>query len=461
MIERQVVCGDRFVTGRLPDDTSIVSSGLSVPLAPSSDLQATVRNALDRPLDTAPLVDLARGARSVTVAFDDPTVPCYAPVWAVALPLVIDALTRAGVPETGIRLVCANSLHRRFSHDELARVIGADLVERFAPRLRSHDGEDPDDIVHLGTTPSGLDVTLSRAVTEADLVVYLNCSTTRGFSGGWKSICVGLSSYRSIHHHHTPDVMSMSLDRNRMHAMLDEMGAVVERELGADRIFKLETVLANPLEVHTIYGGRVGACRRAALDTMRAGQPARRDLLDEPADVVVYGVPDWSPYAAFAHGNPILDLVSTGLGYLGGMIQAAGKPGCTVVLASPCPDRWDDEHHPSYREVWDNVVPETLDPDVARATYEPIYAARSDLIDRYRHGHAFHPVHGIMALYPLKRLRHASRVIVAHAEDESIPQHLGFDTARDIEESIAMAREQHGADARVAYVDYPLAFNRS
>ena len=243
--------------------------------------------------------------------------------------------------------------------------------------------------------------------------------------------------------------------------MLDEMGAVVERELGRERIFKLETVLANPLEVHTIFGGTVGACRAAALQTMRASQPARRDLLDEPADVVVYGVPDWSPYAAFAHGNPILDLVSTGLGYLGGMIQAAGKPGCTVVIASPCPDRWDDEHHPSYREVWEEVVPVTRDPDEARATYEPRYAARQDLIDRYRNGHAFHPVHGIMALYPLKRLRHASRVIVAHPDDEAVPTHLGFDTATDIERGIAMARDQHGPDAAVAYVEYPLAFNRS
>ena len=461
MIERQVVCGDRYVAARLPDDTHILPSGLNVPLPATDDLGRAVLDALQRPLDTPPLEEVARGARAVTIAFDDPTVPCYAPVWAVALPLIIESLIRAGVPEGSVRLVCANSLHRRFSHDELSRVIGADLVARFADRLRSHDGEDPDDIVHLGVTPSGLDVTLSRAVTESDLTIYLNCSTTRGFSGGWKSICVGLSSYRSIHHHHTPDVMSMSLDRNRMHEMLDEMGTVVERELGRERIFKLETVLANPLEVHTIFGGTVGACRAAALQTMRASQPARRELLDEPADVVIYGVPDWSPYAAFAHGNPILDLVSTGLGYLGGMIQAAGRPGCTVVLASPCPDRWDDEHHPSYREVWEEVVPVTRDPDEARATYEPLYAARQDLIERYRNGHAFHPVHGIMALYPLKRLRHASRVIVAHPDDESVPAHLGFDTASDIEHGIAMARDEHGSDATVAYVDYPLAFNRS
>ena len=59
---------------------------------------------------------------------------------------------------------------------------------------------------------------------DDDLTIYLNCSTFRGFQGGWKSICVGLSTYRSISHHHNPDDMSMSLDRNLMHDMLNEMG---------------------------------------------------------------------------------------------------------------------------------------------------------------------------------------------------------------------------------------------
>jgi hypothetical protein len=100
--------------------------------------------------------------------------------------------------------------------------------------------------------------------------------------------------------------------------LLDEMGALVERELGRDRIFKLETLLANPLAVHRIFSGTVGAARARAVEEIRTRQQARRNLAEEPVDVVVYGVPDWSPYAAFSHGNPILDLISTGLGYLGG-----------------------------------------------------------------------------------------------------------------------------------------------
>lgn len=455
------MCGARSVGVRLPDETQVVSPGFSLPLAPSEDLGAEVMAALERPLDRPSLRSQVKRGDRVTVAFDDPTVPCYAPVWSTALPLIAGELDRAGVRTEDISYVCANSLHRRSTMDELAKIAGEDFVCAHGDRLRCHDAEDPDALEHLGRTTSGLDVELSRAVTSSDFTIYLNCSTMRGFSGGWKSVCVGLSSYRSIHHHHTPDIMSMSLDRNKMHEMLDEMGALVDEVLGPERVFKLETILANPAQVHTIYGGSVAATRCAVVEKLKTHQPPRRALVEAPVDIVVYGVPDWSPYAAFSHTNPILDIISTGLGYLGGMIQALGRPGCTVILATPCPFRWNETHHPSYREVWDEVLPHTKDPDVARAEYEPGLAARRGYIESYRFGNAFHPVHATMALYPLKRLRHASRVIVAGADDPEVPAHLGFGYAADVETAIDMARGEVGAGATIAFVDNPMAFNRS
>ena len=458
-MRRALVFGDSWLEAELPDDTVVMPPGVTAGVRAAPDLHEVVDRALNEPLDRAPLREQARPGMRVTLAFDDPTVPCYAPVWASAIPAIVTELEAGGVARDDITLLCANALHRKFTLDELARTLGDDVVRAHAERIGCHDAEDPERLTYLGTTQSGLDVELNSAVIDSDLTVYLNCSTMRGFSGGWKSICVGLSSYRSIHHHHTPDIMSMSLDRNRMHEMLDEMGALVEDRLGADRIFKLETVLANPLEVHDVYSGSVGATRTKVIETLRAHQGARRDMIDEPSDVVIYGVPDWSPYAAFSQTNPILDLISTGLGYLGGVIQAFGKPGCTVILASPCRERWDRQHHASYPEVWSEVLPATKDPDEARLRFEPQLAARTDYIERYRFDNSFHPVHAVMALYPLKRLRYAERVIVAGAEDPKIPAHCGFDSAPSVEAALDMARAEGDAD-RVALVEYPPAFNR-
>lgn len=461
LMEVGMVHGPDLLHVDLPDGTEKISPGLSLPLPAADDISEEVSKALNHPLDGDPLVRRVRSGTKVTIAFDDPTVPCYAPVWAHALPTIVSQLESAGVKARDMDLVCANSLHRKFTHEELARTIGEDFVGRHGSRMRCHDAEDPDEMVSLGLSSSGYDVTLGRCVVESDLVVYLNCSTMRGFSGGWKSICVGLSDHRSIRHHHTPDIMSMSLDRNQMHEMLDEMGQVVDASLGSDRIFKLETILANPMQVHKIVGGSVWATRKAVTDVLRSNMPARRDLLRERADVLVYGVPDWSPYAAFSHTNPILDIVSTGLGYLGGVIEGAGKPGCSVVLATPCPDRWQMDHHPSYKDAWDEVLPHTRDPEVIRHEYEPTLSRRPAHIEAYRFGNAFHPVHATMALYPLKRLRHAGEVIVAAPRDAKVPSRLGFASEPTVERGVARAISHQGPGARVAFIDNPMAFNRS
>lgn len=456
-MKETLVFGDGFIEVELPDDTQFAPSGVELNVAPIEDLDAAIAAALENPLDTPPLRAIAKPGMKVLIAFDDPTVPCYAPVWSAALQQILLILAAAGVQEHDIRLVCANALHRQFTHDELARLIGADIVDRFKERLSCHDAEDSGEMVALGVTPNGFHVDLNRKVVESDLTIYLNCSTTRGFSGGWKSICVGLSSYRSIRHHHTPDVMSMSLDRNEMHAILDEMGALAEKELGRERFFKVETVLANPLQPAAIFAGSVGATRLAALDLNRRNMVNRRDLIEEKSDVVVYGVPDWSPYAAFSHTNPLLTLISTGLGYLGGMIEALGKPGCTVILATPCKNRWDEVHHPSYKEVWERVLPETKDPDQAREMYEHEFATRPEYLDKYRSHFGFHGCHGIMALYPLKRLRHAGRVIVAGAEEPALVEHAGFTALPNVAAALAEA----GTQGSVAAVRYPAAINRS
>src|SRR5439155_25795738 len=105
--------------------------------------------------------------------------------------------------------------------------------------------------------------------------------------------------------------------------------------------------------------GAVDETRRAALAAEARRFPPRRDAAPEPVDILVYGVPDSSPYAIWASINPILTLISMGLGYLGGMIDAAGKPGCTVVMAAAVRDSWDRLHHPSFPVVGERVLPVT------------------------------------------------------------------------------------------------------
>ena len=459
-MDEQIVFGDRMIPVKLPERTMVASPGISMPLPPVQNLRGAIQEALRNPLGMPPLYELAKPGWKVTLAFDDPTVPCFAPVWEPAIRLVLEELDRAGVKRRDIVLLCANALHRKFTRRELARVIGQGLVEEFGYRLLCHDAEDPENLSYLGTTVSGYEVEVNRLVTDSDLTIYLNTVVWRGFNGGWKSICVGLSTYRSIRWHHSPEGMSMSIERNPMHELLDEMGERLEERIGKKRIFKIETVLANPLQAGKIFAGTVAETRKAALEVMSKHLSARRDMVGEKADIVVYGVPGWSPYASFSKMNPLLTLVSTGLGYLGGVIEAMGKPGCSVIMATPCPDQWDETHHPSYREVWDRVLSRTRDPYEIRDLFEEDFAHRPEYIYKYRFAYGFHPIHGILASFPLKRLRHAGRVFVAGAEKPSLVTHLGLEPQETVESAVSRAEEIHGKDSAIVFVRNPLIGSR-
>jgi len=455
-MEEQIVFGDRMIPVKLPDNVQSAPQGFSTNLSPVDDIEGTFRKALQEPLGRPPLSKVAKPNWKVTIAFDDATVPCFAPVWEVAIKLVIEELEKGGVKRSNITLLCANALHRKFTRRELAKIIGDDLVKEFGYRLICHDAEDFENLSYLGTTESGYEVEINKLVTDSDLTVYVNTVVWRGFTGGWKSVCVGLASYRCIRWHHTPDSMSMSMEKNRMHEILNDMGALVEDEIGKERIFKIETILANPLQVHKVFAGGIFETRQAALELMKSQLKPRRELVKDKADIVLYGIPNWSPYAAFSVMNPMLTLVSTGLGYFGGVIEAMGKPGCSVILASPCPDRWNHAHHPSHQEIWEKILPNYRDPYEIVDLFEEDFAHRPEYIYKYRFSYGFHPMHGIMTTYPLKRLLHASRIFVAGAENPTLVHHLGFEPTRTVEEAIEKAKEIHGKDASIVFVKYPI-----
>jgi lactate racemase len=187
--------GETTLTATLPVRTRSFSNTEAVTPAFVDDLPAAVGHALANPLGLPCIGELVKPHSRVTIAFDDATVPSYGSIRWVAIEAVLRDLAAAGVARGQVSLICANALHRKLRPAELARIIGADLVAEFGERLGCHDAENPDGLVDLGRTPEhGYPVVVNRLVTESDLVVYVNAGHMRGFNGGWKSVCVGLST---------------------------------------------------------------------------------------------------------------------------------------------------------------------------------------------------------------------------------------------------------------------------
>jgi nickel-dependent lactate racemase len=86
--------------------------------------------------------ELVQPSSRVLIAFDDPTVPSYGSIRRLAVEGVLAELAARGVAEEQSTLVCANALHRKWTHDELAAGLGEEVVRRFAKRLTCHDAQD-------------------------------------------------------------------------------------------------------------------------------------------------------------------------------------------------------------------------------------------------------------------------------------------------------------------------------
>ena len=95
-MQEQIVFGEKTIPVNLPDDVITAPPGLSTTLTVTEDIQGAIQKALQNPLGRPPLHELVAPGSRVAIAFDDPTVPCFAPVWEPAIKLVIAELEKGG-----------------------------------------------------------------------------------------------------------------------------------------------------------------------------------------------------------------------------------------------------------------------------------------------------------------------------------------------------------------------------
>src|SRR3990170_8957691 len=129
MPEQTLPYGDSVLRADLPARTTFVGGGNGGPhLTPVRDQEAAVREALASPIGLARIGQLVRPGARVLIAFDDPTAPSFGPVRRLAIEAILEELAAAGVAEQDVTLVCANTLHRKWTREELARILAGPLA---------------------------------------------------------------------------------------------------------------------------------------------------------------------------------------------------------------------------------------------------------------------------------------------------------------------------------------------
>jgi nickel-dependent lactate racemase len=252
---------------------------------PLADPQLALRHAID----SSPLADLARTAKSAAISVCDITRP--APN-RVTLPPILADLAAAGIPIADTRILIATGLHRPATNSEIQEILGPDIAARYP--VFNHDARDLAAHRFLGTTSTGTPVHIDERFVSADLRIslgFIEPHLMLGFSGGRKLVAPGLAAQETIKVLHSPKFMrdpraiEGSIEDNPLHRELLEIAAMAGHQ------FILDVALAPGTEdgsgarriAGVFAGDPVGAHRKG----VEFVSETLLDRLDGPVDAVI------------------------------------------------------------------------------------------------------------------------------------------------------------------------------
>ena len=158
-----------------------------------------VQEALEHPIGTPRLCDMAIDKKKIVVISSDHTRPVPS---HIIMPLILKEIRR-GNPDADITILISTGLHRETTREELESMFGPEITEH--ETIIVHDCDDTDNMVYLGKLPSGGNMYINRLAVEADLLVaegFIEPHFFAGFSGGRKSVLPGVASRETVMYNH-------------------------------------------------------------------------------------------------------------------------------------------------------------------------------------------------------------------------------------------------------------------
>jgi len=179
-----------------------------------------VQKALRCPIGSPQLSELAKGKRKVVIIASDHTRPV--PSRIIIPPMLAEI--RKGSPEAEITILIATGCHRGTTKAEICAKFGDEIAQN--EHIVVHDCDDVQNLVNIGTLPSGGSLCINRIAYEADLLVsegFIEPHFFAGFSGGRKSVLPGIAGRESVLANHCSEFIAHErartgiLDGNPIH----------------------------------------------------------------------------------------------------------------------------------------------------------------------------------------------------------------------------------------------------
>lgn len=230
-----------------------------------ADQPAAIILALNGPIGSPPLTELARGRKSACILICDITRPVPNRLF---LRPMIETMIEAGIPRDKIVVLIATGLHRPNLGDELAELVGDPWVLENV-RVENHYARNEEDHIDFGPTGTrGTPVKLDRRFCDADLRIATGLVEPHfmaGWSGGRKVIAPGVAHHETIRTFHSARFMEdpLAVQCNLIGNPLHEEQLEIVRMLGD--VYGLNTVLDEDRDLVCVTFGEIIASHAAAV----------------------------------------------------------------------------------------------------------------------------------------------------------------------------------------------------
>ena len=241
------------------DESQVIGVIEGTDTTPLSNISGALMDAIDNPIDSAPLSEVAAKASSIAIIVSDMT--RYWMRQDLIVPLIVEYLVeKCGKSYEDLTIVIATGTHVGGSEDDLRTLVTSPVFDKV--RTINHDCRDKN-LVYLGTTSYGTPVSINKEAADADLVICLGAATYHvmaGFGGGRKSILPGISSLETIKHNHAyslapdafitnPEIGNGKLEGNPLNEDMLEAASMVKN------LFMINLVTDTEFKLTGIYSG--------------------------------------------------------------------------------------------------------------------------------------------------------------------------------------------------------------
>ena len=380
---------------------------------PEADGAELVRRAMDAPIASPRLSELARGKKKVVIIASDHTRPV--PSKLIIPPMLREI--REGNPDADITILIATGCHRGTTKDELIAKFGEEIVKN--EKIYIHDCDERDMLVNIGTLPSGGQCEINRLAYEADLLVsegFIEPHFFAGFSGGRKSVLPGVAGRKTVLANHCSEF----IDHPRARTGILEGNPIHEDMLWAAKTAKLAYIVNVVLdsEKNVIYAvsGDCEAAHKKGTDFLLSLCGANA----VESDIVITtngGYPlDQNMYQA------VKGMTAA---------EATVRKGGVIIMLARSDDGIGGDHF--YHQLAD-------EPDISKTMAQFLSRGRDETVpDQWQ------------TQILLRILRHASVIYVSEMPDETVKE-MHMIPAHSLGEAIEKAKQMVGNSARIAAI---------